>query len=112
MHQVVPVTSELLAKFFQYFIDICGPKICETDVHGLLESKLLTQLACLTGSDVKNSGEWVRVAAVGILSTIDFYAGMVDAESHVSRVVVGPEHVIDVYDDGFSGSVIFKHCTG
>ncbi len=35
---------------------------------------------------------------VGILSAVHFQAGVEDAQSHVGRVVVSPEHVVDIQD--------------
>ena len=45
------------------------------------------------------------MAAISVLPPIHLQAGMVDSHPEVAGVVVGPEHVVDVEDDGFPGHV-------
>ena len=45
------------------------------------------------------------MASVGVLAAVHLEAGVVDAHAEVGGVVVGPEHVVDVEDDGLPGHV-------
>ena len=45
------------------------------------------------------------MAAISVLPPIHLQAGMVDSHPEVAGVVVGPEHVVDVEDDGLAGHV-------
>jgi hypothetical protein len=109
---VVTVAPEFLSEFFEDFVDVGGSEICEADVHRFLESELLSEFSGLPRRNVKDAGKRERVAAVRVFSAVNLETGMVHSESHVSGVVVGPEHVVDVEDDRFAGSVVFVGFTG
>ena len=106
VHQVVPVAPEFFAELFQDLVDVCGPEIGEAEMHRLLEPELLAEFSGLPGCNVKNSGKGERVASVSVLPAVNFESGMVNTETDVSGVVVGPEHVVDVENDGLASSVV------
>ena len=45
------------------------------------------------------------MTAVSVLPPVHLQTRMIDSHSEVAGVVVGPEHVVDVEDDGLAGHV-------
>ena len=105
VHEVVSVAPVLLTQLLQDLFDLVLGEVRVAEVQALLVAELLPQLPRLPGADVEYPGEGEGVATISVLSAIDLEAGVVHPNPHGGGVVVGPEHVIDVKDDGLPGHV-------
>jgi len=99
VHQVVSVPPVLLPQLLQDLLHLLLREVRVPQVDGLFVPKLLPQLGSLSGTNVENPREREWMPTVCIFSSINLQTRVVDAKTHVSRVVVGPEHVVDVEDD-------------
>jgi len=105
VHEMIPVTSELLAKLLQDLLHLVLSKVGVTEVETLLVFELLSQLSSLPGTDVEYAGEGEGMATVGILSAVDLQTRVIDSNTEVTGVVIGPEHVVYVQYDRLPGDV-------
>ena len=123
VHEMISVTSELLAKLLQDLLHLMLREVRVPKVQTLFVFKLLSQLSRLprTGEkfvirrnhdhrsldlpDVKNSRKWKRMAAISVLPPVHLQTGVVDSHTEVAGVVVCPEHVVDVEDHWLPGHV-------
>ena len=105
VHEVVSVSPVLLPQLFQNFLDLVLGEVCVAQVEALLVPELLAQLPGLPGTDVKYPGEGEGVTSIGVLSTVHLKARVIHSDPHGGGVVVGPEHVVNVEDDGLSRHV-------
>ena len=105
VHEVVSVSPVLLPQLFQDLFNLVLGEVCVAEVEALLVPELLAQLPRLPGADIEYSGEGEGVTPIGVLPPIHLQAGVIHPDPHGRGVVVGPEHVVDVEDDWFSGHV-------
>ena len=115
VHEVVSVSPVLLPQLFQDFLDLVLREVCVAQVEALLVPELLAKLPSLPGADVEYSGEGERVTSIGVLSAVNLEARVIHPDPHGGGVVIGPEHVVNIEDDGLSGHVkdgSFLHLLG
>jgi len=115
VHEVVSVSPVLLPQLFQDFLDLVLCEVCVAQVEALLVPELLAQFSGLPGTDVEYSGEGEGVTSIGVLSAVHLEARVIHPDAHGRGIVVGPEHVVNVEDDGLSGHVkdgSFLHLLG
>jgi len=108
VHQVVSVPPVLLPKLLQDLLHLLLREVGVPQVDGLFVPKLLPQLGGFPGTNVKNARERKRVSTISIFSPIHLQPRVVDPQPHVGRVVVGPEHVVDVQDDWLTGHIKYS----
>jgi len=108
VHEVVPVPPVLLPQLLKDLLHLLLCEISVPQVDGLFVPELLPQLRSLSGANVKDSRERERMSTISILSPIHLQPRVVDPQPHVRRVVVGPEHVVDVENDRLTGHVKYS----
>lgn len=75
------------------------------EVKTLFVFKLFSKFSRFPGADVEDAREGEGMSAVGVLPPVHLQPRVVDADSEVAGVVVGPEHVVYVEYDGLPGHV-------
>ena len=105
VHQVVSVPPVLPAQLLQDPLHLVLGEVGVAQVQRLLVPELLPQLPRLARTDVEDSGEWEGVTTICVLSSIHLQTTVIHTHTQGGGVLVGPEHVVDVEDDGLPGHV-------
>lgn len=104
VHQMVPITAELVPQFLDDPADLLLGEVCAADLYTLSKPKLIAKLVVVTWRDFKHPGEGKGMATVGKLRSEHFDAGVEHAQSDRGGVLVDPVHVVHVQDDRLAAS--------
>lgn len=104
VHQMVPITSELIAQLFHNPTHFLFGEVCTTDLNALPESKLFAKLVMVSWGYFEHTGEWERMASVCELGSEDFHARVEHTQPDRGRILVNPVHVVHVEYDRLATS--------
>lgn len=109
VHQVVAITAELVAEFFDDPADLLGCEVCAADLYALPEAELFAQFVVVAGLDLEDSGEGEGVAAVRVLDAEDLHARVEHPQADGRCVIVDP--VLQV-DEEMHVNFVYKRISG
>lgn len=104
VHQMVPITPELVPQLLDDPADLLFGEVCAADLYTLSKPKLIPKLVVVTWRDFKHSGERKRVPTVGKLRPKHLHARVEHAQPDRGGVLVDPVHVVHVQDDRLAAS--------
>lgn len=76
VHQMVPITAELVPQLLDDPADLLLGEVCAADLYALSKPKLIPEFIVVTWRDFKHSGEWEGMTSVGKLRPEYFDAGV------------------------------------
>lgn len=104
VHQMVPITAELVPQLLDDPADLLLGEVCAADLYTLSKPKLIAKLVVVTWRDFKHSGEGEGMATVGKLRPEHLDSRVEYTQSDRGGVLVDPVHVVHVQDDRLAAS--------
>lgn len=104
VHQMVPITAELVPQLLDDPADLLLGEVCAADLYTLSKPKLIAKLVVVTWRDFKHSGERKGMATVGKFRPEHLNSRMEHTQSDRGGVFVDPVHVVHVQDDRLAAS--------